>query len=418
MPPKRYIYRMNLQTLSFWSCIVAAAQGLLSFASPCVLPLLPVYLSYLSGGAETDKKEDATRSRIRLAVNSLFFALGIGATFFVLGLGASSLGKFVFKSHAIFMALGGILIVFFGALQLGFLRASFFQREKRLAFNTSRLKASPVTAFALGFVFSFSWTPCVGPALASILVMAANAQEKSEGMVLIFCYTIGFAIPFILSGIFASSILGFLKPRKNLVKWTSRIGGVILIAAGIFMAASGIIQMHRARQENQEKAASSVQAAQIEETGSQSPDESRFPLPKDFSLLDQNGMQWTLSELKGKVVILNFWATWCPPCRQEMPYFQQVYDDLIDSGNDDVFILGVASPNFYREKDLPDIVKFLRANDYSYPCLMDFDGIVSGDYYVSAYPMTYLINREGKTQNVIIGAITKQRLEKLIKEAL
>lgn len=409
---------MNLQTLSFWSCIVAAAQGLLSFASPCVLPLLPVYLSYLSGGAETDKKEDATRSRIRLAVNSLFFALGIGATFFVLGLGASSLGKFVFKSHAIFMALGGILIVFFGALQLGFLRASFFQREKRLAFNTSRLKASPVTAFALGFVFSFSWTPCVGPALASILVMAANAQEKSEGMVLIFCYTIGFAIPFILSGIFASSILGFLKPRKNLVKWTSRIGGVILIAAGIFMAASGIIQMHRARQENQEKAASSVQAAQIEETGSQSPDESRFPLPKDFSLLDQNGMQWTLSELKGKVVILNFWATWCPPCRQEMPYFQQVYDDLIDSGNDDVFILGVASPNFYREKDLPDIVKFLRANDYSYPCLMDFDGIVSGDYYVSAYPMTYLINREGKTQNVIIGAITKQRLEKLIKEAL
>lgn len=409
---------MNLQTLSFWSCIVAAAQGLLSFASPCVLPLLPVYLSYLSGGAETDKKEDATRSRIRLAVNSLFFALGIGATFFVLGLGASSLGKFVFKSHAIFMALGGILIVFFGALQLGFLGASFFQREKRLAFNTSRLKASPVTAFALGFVFSFSWTPCVGPALASILVMAANAQEKSEGMVLIFCYTIGFAIPFILSGIFASSILGFLKPRKNLVKWTSRIGGVILIAAGIFMAANGIIQMHRARQENQEKAASSVQAAQIEETGSQSPDESRFPLPKDFSLLDQNGMQWTLSELKGKVVILNFWATWCPPCRQEMPYFQQVYDDLIDSGNDDVFILGVASPNFYREKDLPDIVKFLRANDYSYPCLMDFDGIVSGDYYVSAYPMTYLINREGKTQNVIIGAITKQRLEKLIKEAL
>lgn len=409
---------MNLQTLSFWSCIVAAAQGLLSFASPCVLPLLPVYLSYLSGGAETDKKEDATRSRIRLAVNSLFFALGIGATFFVLGFGASSLGKFVFKSRTIFMALGGILIVFFGALQLGFLGASFFQREKRLAFNTSRLKASPVTAFALGFVFSFSWTPCVGPALASILVMAANAQEKSEGMVLIFCYTIGFAVPFILSGIFASSILGFLKPRKNLVKWTSRIGGVILIAAGIFMAASGIIQMHRARQENQEKAASSVQAAQIEETGSQSPDDARFPLPKDFSLLDQNGMQWTLSELKGKVVILNFWATWCPPCRQEMPYFQQVYDDLIDSGNDDVFILGVASPNFYREKDLPDIVKFLRANDYSYPCLMDFDGIVSGDYYVSAYPMTYLINREGKTQNVIIGAITKQRLEKLIKEAL
>lgn len=400
---------MNLQILSFWSCIVAAAQGFLSFASPCVIPLLPVYLAYLSGGAEGGS------NRGRLALNSLFFALGIGITFFALGLGASSLGKIVLKRRSMFMFFGGILIIFFGALQLGFLNKSFFLREKRLGFDTSKIKASPISAFLLGFVFSFSWTPCVGPALASILVMAANSASKSGGMFLIFCYTLGFALPFVAAGIFVSSIRNFLEKHKRVIKWTAKIGGIILIATGIFMCASGFYTI--SQKTTQAKKTEQNVIAEPDPSISKTSEKNKFPLPADFSLFDQYGTQWTLSELKGKIIVLNFWATWCPPCRQEMPFFQEVYDDLIDSGDEDVFILGVASPNFYREKDLPDIERFLRANKYSYPCLMDFDGIVSGDYYVSAYPTTYLINREGKTQNVIIGAVSKERLEKLIAEA-
>ncbi len=434
---------MDFEKLSFFTAFL---QGILSFASPCVLPLLPVYLSYLSGGTEIYSKK-------KLAVNSLLFALGIGITFFLLGLGATSLGNLIFKNRSFFLILGGILVVFFGLLQFGFLGKSFFQQEKRLPFNASKIKSSQGAAFLLGFVFSFSWTPCVGPALASILVMAANSQTKANGMFLILCYTLGFALPFVLAGIFASPVLSFLKNHKNIAKWTSKIGGIILIVAGIFMIVSGIFQIKSSKSENkkaenqsanlqsevgefknqsesqsknqlnEESENSKSKTSEIENqtenqqtkiSESENQKNRKFPLPQDFSLFDQNGMQWTLSQLKGKIVVLNFWATWCPPCRQEMPFFEQVYNDLLDSGDDDVFILGIASPNFYREKDLPDIVKFLNSNNYSYPCLMDFDGIVSGAYNVYAYPTTFFIDRNGETQNVIIGAVSKERLEDLI----
>lgn len=388
---------MDFSKLSFFTAFL---QGILSFASPCVLPLLPVYLSYLSGSSEIYKKRN-------LAVNSLFFALGIGLTFFLLGLGATSLGNLFFKKRSFFLILGGVLVIFFGFLQFGFLGKSFFQQEKRFSFNATKIKSSPISAFLLGFVFSFSWTPCVGPALASILVMAANSSTKLSGMFLILFYTLGFALPFVIAGIFASPVLSFLKNHKNISKWTSKIGGIILILLGILMIVSGIFQIRNSHLSKSVK--SENQSENLENQQNR-----KFPLPADFSLFDQNGMQWTLSELKGKIVVLNFWATWCPPCKQEMPFFEQVYDDLLDSGDEDVFILGIASPNFYREKDFPDIVKFLNSNNYFYPCLMDFDGIVSGAYNVYAYPTTFFIDRNGETQNVIIGAVSKERLVDLI----
>lgn len=405
---------MDFSKLSFFTAFL---QGILSFASPCVLPLLPVYLSYLSGSSEIYKKRN-------LAVNSLFFALGIGLTFFLLGLGATSLGNLFFKKRSFFLILGGVLVIFFGFLQFGFLGKSFFQQEKRFSFNATKIKSSPISAFLLGFVFSFSWTPCVGPALASILVMAANSSTKLSGMFLILFYTLGFALPFVIAGIFASPVLSFLKNHKNISKWTSKIGGIILILLGILMIVSGIFQIRNShlsksvKSENQSENLENQQTKtdEFENQGEnlENQQNRKFPLPADFSLFDQNGMQWTLSELKGKIVVLNFWATWCPPCKQEMPFFEQVYDDLLDSGDEDVFILGIASPNFYREKDFPDIVKFLNSNNYFYPCLMDFDGIVSGAYNVYAYPTTFFIDRNGETQNVIIGAVSKERLVDLI----
>lgn len=405
---------MDFSKLSFFTAFL---QGILSFASPCVLPLLPVYLSYLSGSSEIYKRRN-------LAVNSLFFALGIGVTFFLLGLGATSLGNLFFKKRSFFLILGGVLVIFFGFLQFGFLGKSFFQQEKRFSFNARKIKSSPISAFLLGFVFSFSWTPCVGPALASILVMAANSSTKSSGMFLILFYTLGFALPFVIVGIFASSVLSFLKNHKNISKWTSKIGGIILILLGIFMIVSGIFQIRNShlsksvksenQSENLENQQTKTDEFENQSENLENQQNRKFPLPADFSLFDQNGMQWTLSELKGKIVVLNFWATWCPPCKQEMPFFEQVYDDLLDSGDEDVFILGIASPNFYREKDFPDIVKFLNSNNYFYPCLMDFDGIVSGAYNVYAYPTTFFIDRNGETQNVIIGAVSKERLVDLI----
>lgn len=400
----------DFSDLTFLSLLTAFFQGILSFASPCVLPLLPVYFGYLSGGSETDENGKIRYSRKKTIVNSLFFAVGIGAAFFILGLGASALGKFLVKNRNAFSIAGGILIILFGLLQLGLFGSnSFLQKEKRIPVNFAKLKLSPLTAILFGFVFSFSWTPCVGPALASILVMTTDAASKSDGMIYILLYTLGFAFPFVVTGIFVSSLLDFFRKHRNIVKWTTRIGGIILICVGIFMTANGIVSA------NKRNISSAAQDTKDEDTSDA--DKNR-PSAPDFSLSDQYGTQWTLSELKGKTVILNFWATWCPPCRMEMPDFQKVHDELIDEGNEDVFILGIAAPNYFREKDLPEIVKFLDTNGYSYPCLMDFDGIVTEKYYISAFPTTFLINKDGKVQNGAVGAISEIRLKELINEGL
>lgn len=400
----------DFSDLTFLSLLTAFFQGILSFASPCVLPLLPVYFGYLSGGSETDENGKIRYSRKKTIVNSLFFAVGIGAAFFILGLGASALGKFLVKNRNAFSIAGGILIILFGLLQLGLFGSnSFLQKEKRIPVNFAKLKLSPLTAILFGFVFSFSWTPCVGPALASILVMTTDAASKSDGMIYILLYTLGFAFPFVVTGIFVSSLLDFFRKHRNIVKWTTRIGGIILICVGIFMTANGIVSASK-------KNISSV-AQDTKDEATSDADKNR-PSAPDFSLSDQYGTQWTLSELKGKTVILNFWATWCPPCRMEMPDFQKVHDELIDEGNEDVFILGIAAPNYFREKDLPEIVKFLDTNGYSYPCLMDFDGIVTEKYYISAFPTTFLINKDGKVQNGAVGAISEIRLKELINEGL
>lgn len=400
----------DFSDLTFLSLLTAFFQGILSFASPCVLPLLPVYFGYLSGGSETDENGKIRYSRKKTIVNSLFFAVGIGAAFFILGLGASALGKFLVKNRNAFSIAGGILIILFGLLQLGLFGSnSFLQKEKRIPVNFAKLKLSPLTAILFGFVFSFSWTPCVGPALASILVMTTDAASKSDGMIYILLYTLGFAFPFVVTGIFVSSLLDFFRKHRNIVKWTTRIGGIILICVGIFMTANGIVSASK------RNISSAAQDTKDEDTSDA--DKNR-PSAPDFSLSDQYGTQWTLSELKGKTVILNFWATWCPPCRMEMPDFQKVHDELIDEGNEDVFILGIAAPNYFREKDLPEIVKFLDTNGYSYPCLMDFDGIVTEKYYISAFPTTFLINKDGKVQNGAVGAISEIRLKELINEGL
>ena len=383
-------------------------QGIFSFASPCVLPLLPVYFSYLSGGGEIGKNGEANFNRRKVIVNTLFFSLGIGATFFILGLGASAFGKFIAKNTTIFSIIGGLLIIAFGLLQLGLFGSnSFLQRERRLPLNMSKLQASPLAALLLGFVFSFAWTPCVGPALASILVLTSDAATRTNGMIYILFYTLGFALPFVITGFFVSSMLNFFRKHKGLVKWTARIGGLLMVGIGLFMTISGIVSIKK--KQAAENASNKVMVSQKKR---------QAPPAPEFSLYDQYGVQWTLSELKGKAIILNFWATWCPPCRQEMPHFQSVFEEIMENPDSNVLILSVATPGLYREKEVPDIIKFLETNGYSYPCLMDHSGIVPEKYHISAFPTTYLINGNGEIQNVIVGGISEGRLKALVDEGL
>lgn len=213
------------------SGVTVFLQGLLSFFSPCVLPL---YIGYLAGGAKTVDEDGAIHYwRSKVIVNTLFFVLGVSFAFFLLGFGFTAVGKFFSGNRVLFARIGGVLVILFGVFQL--FGSNVFTREHRLPFRLSRFSMNPAVALILGFTFSFAWTPCVGPALTSVLLMASSASSSAVGYALIGVYTLGFVIPFLAVGLFTGAILDFFKRHQRVVKYTVKTGGVLMILMGIMM---------------------------------------------------------------------------------------------------------------------------------------------------------------------------------------
>lgn len=212
-------------------------QGLVSFLSPCVLPLLPMYIGYLAGGTyavDEDGVIDYPRKRVFL--NTLFFVFGIASTFFVLALGFTAAGEFFQTYRRAFAIGGGVLVILFGLYQLGAFGTSFFlARDRRLPFRLDKFAMNPLIAYLMGFTFSFAWTPCIGPAMSSVLLMAASATQRSMGFLLVGVYALGFTIPFLLVGLFTTQALDFFKRHSKIMKYTVIAGGLLMITIGVLM---------------------------------------------------------------------------------------------------------------------------------------------------------------------------------------
>lgn len=216
------------------STLLVFIEGFLSFFSPCVLPLIPVYISYLAGnGRKVNNDGTVMYERKKVLINSLFFVLGISSIFFLLGLSFSALGLFFNRNKDLFSKIGGIIIIIMGLIQLNIIKFNFLKVEKRMHLNIDTVKMNPLVAYIMGLTFSFAWTPCVGPALSSVLILASHADNIFASILLVLIYTLGFVIPFIILGMFTTETLNFFKEKRNLVKYTIKIGGVILIIIGI-----------------------------------------------------------------------------------------------------------------------------------------------------------------------------------------
>lgn len=217
-----------------FSFILVFLEGLLSIFSPCVLPLIPIYISYLAGnGKKINDDGTIIFERKKVFINTLFFILGIASTFFILGLSFSALGMFLNRNKLLFSRIGGIIIIILGLVQLGVINLNFLKTEKRINFEINKNKMNPVVAFIMGFTFSFAWTPCIGPALSSVLILASGSGHPLMGNVLVLVYTIGFILPFLVLGLFTTQTLNFFREKRNMVRYTIKIGGVILIIMGI-----------------------------------------------------------------------------------------------------------------------------------------------------------------------------------------
>lgn len=396
-------------------------QGLLSFFSPCVLPLLPLYLGYLSGSMGDN--QGAQTSWVKTLVNTLFFVIGISAAFFLLALGLTALGQALHQYQKIIIQVGGILIIAFGLFQLGVFRPAAMEQDRRIRFPLQKLAMSPLVALVFGFTFSFAWTPCVGPALASVLVMAGSADTAAQGFALIGVYTLGFVLPFLAVALSAGAILKLFQKHRNVVRYTVKVGGALLIVIGLLMVTGWMDTLSDSLAGADPQAAPTAQVtSQPQESekpeATDGPEESQAPIPAlDFTLTDQFGNTHTLEEYKGKTILLNFWATWCGPCRSEMPDLQSIYEDY-GKNEKDLVVLGVAAPNLGQEGSEADITAFLEENGYTYPTLMNTDASLFYSYGISSFPTTFMIDKDGNVYGYIIGAQSREVFDDIIRQTM
>lgn len=393
------------------SVITVFLQGLLSFFSPCVLPLLPLYIGYLSGGtAQVGEDGNIDYKQKKVWINTLFFVLGISFTFFLLGLGVSAMGSFFRDNRLLFTRIGAIIIIFFGLYQLGlFGKSNVLNKEHRFLLPLEKMKMSPVTAFVMGFAFSFAWTPCIGPVLTSVLLMTATARTQLAGMTLIGVYTLGFVLPFLAVGVFTTKLLALFKKHRGVVKYTVKIGAILMILMGLLMFTGKMNEVSGYLSE--------ASAAEDSEENDVGTEETAVPAI-DFELTDQYGETHTLTDYKGKIIFLNFWATWCPPCRAELPDIQKLYEEYAAAGDDSVVMIGVAAPGYGGEKSAEEIAAFLEENGYTYPVLMDEGGELFLQYGVYSYPTTFMIDKDGNVFGYASGQLSEDIMRDIIRQTV
>lgn len=371
--------------------IIVLIEGILSFFSPCIIPLLPIYLGILS----TSDSEEKLFHKSGFFKNTIAFVLGISTTFILLGLSFQSLSSLLAKYQNTITLVGGIIIVIMGLFYMGVLKIPFLNQEKRMHIQTKRMNI--LSAYLFGFTFSFGWTPCIGPMLASVLMMSIT-----QSFVLIVVYTMGFIIPFMIVALFYNRLLHFLTWIKCNMDKIKLVGGAVLIISGAVMIWGSMNVLNAESIENQTN------------TSEETSDEEGIKAI-DFELKDQFGKIHQLSDYKGKIVYLTFWTTWCKNCVAELPILNQLYEEY-GFNEDDVAILTIASPNVGREGDEEYIKSFIEQNGYTLPVLMDDGGMIASYYGIQAIPTNFVIKPDGTVFGYIPGRVGEETIRKLIEE--
>src|SRR5438093_12195875 len=223
--------------------LVAFSAGLFSFLSPCVLPLFPSYLSFVTGmSVDRLTSEVSLSERSRILLHSLAFIAGFTAVFVSLGASFSAAGQFFLEYRDWIRIAGGILIIFFGLYIAGFLQWGVLGRTRQLQIRNK--PAGFIGSFAVGLTFAIGWTPCVGPILGSILTLASNDKTVQQGVGLLLAYSAGLGVPFLLSSVALGGFLKFFKKYRPFIPTVERLAGVLLVAVGILVVTNYYIVLN------------------------------------------------------------------------------------------------------------------------------------------------------------------------------
>jgi cytochrome c-type biogenesis protein len=208
---------------------IAALAGLLSFLSPCVLPIVPPYLAYM-GGISMSELRTGRRSAV---VPALFFVLGLSTVFLFMGFAASAFGRFFLTNQEIFSKVSGAVVIALGLHFLGVYRIGILNREARI--DAGDQGGSSLGAYVLGLAFAFGWTPCIGPQLGAILSLAASGGDLTRGTALLAVYALGLGLPFLLAAVFIQRAIGLMNRLKPYMRLIERLMGLLLVAVGLML---------------------------------------------------------------------------------------------------------------------------------------------------------------------------------------
>ena len=447
--------------------IAAFFAGLISFLSPCVLPLVPGYVSMISGVGVEDLKSAHAQLMRRVMINSIAFILGFSVVFIALGAAATGLGQALGVYKHTLARVAGVVIILFGLHLTGIFKIKALYTDARL--HNLKGGSTPAGAFVIGFAFAFGWTPCLGPVLATILGFASQQDTVGKGVLLLAVYSVGLAVPFLLTSLLMERFLQFYSRFRSYMHAIEVASGGLMIALGVLLLigrftlisnwlsflskfeawlegavinstaiailvgaaalAIAVYVGYRASRRSNEGAVMKrsplalVVAAfvvalmlyfgyhQARRNPGAAPRITQSTVAPDFALESLDGKTMHLSDLRGKAVLLNFWATWCGPCKIEMPWFVDLQNQY---GSQGLQIVGVAMDDASKE----DIGKFAKDMGVNYPILIGKESV--GDQYggVPALPETFLIARDGKIVDKIIGLKGKAEIEDAIKKAL
>ena len=395
-----------MEGISIINIAISFAAGVLSFLSPCVLPLVPGYISLISG-VSIDGLKEGTSNRRAVIINSLAFNAGLSIIFLILGTTAGLVGAAI-TSNPWVRIIGGIVIIAFGLQLIGLLKITALYKDTR--FFSDDKPRGVIGSAALGMAFAAGWTPCIGPILGGIIGLAATSGGWRSGFVLSAFYSAGLAVPFLITGLGINQFLSFYRGfRKHLHK-VEVISGVVLIIVGLLVMSgqSTLLATSKfmALIPNLESLLKLKEPAQpvIAKTNA------NFEPVPDVEFQTLAGKPFHLKELQGQVVLLNFWATYCIPCREEIPALNSLQHELQSQG---LKIVGAS---------LDDTVDGV--NEYQKEVAkFEYDVLLGGSdakvkFAQSVLPTTYLIDREGRIRQKIIGAKDKAGWEAVIKPLL
>jgi cytochrome c-type biogenesis protein len=215
--------------------VTALAAGMVSFASPCVLPLVPAYLGFITGRSADELLSARGKVRVTIITQGLAFVLGLAVIFALLGASASVLGQTLLQNQERLYQVGGIIVVVFGLQMLGITRIPFLARTMRVSEVTPNVQRSHLGAFAMGLAFGAGWTPCVGPFLAGLLGLASQQETVGAGVLLLLVYALGLGIPFLLAGLAVDRSLSVMRSVRPHMLAIERFSGVLLIGMGFLL---------------------------------------------------------------------------------------------------------------------------------------------------------------------------------------